>query len=71
MGAFVVTAQGFWGELDEEGIDAASLASLLLGDTSLAALHRAGLVEESHPGAVPRASAMFSRAPRPWLNHMF
>jgi predicted acetyltransferase len=52
-------------------LDAASLGAVVLGDTSLAALHRAGLVEESHPGAVPRASAMFSWSPRPWLNHMF
>jgi hypothetical protein len=52
-------------------LDAASLGAVVLGDTSLAALHRAGLVEESHPGAVPRASAMFSWSPRPWLNHIF
>jgi predicted acetyltransferase len=52
-------------------LDAASLASLLLGDTSVAALHRAGLVEEMRAGAVRRASAMFSWSPRPWLNHMF
>jgi predicted acetyltransferase len=52
-------------------VDGASLASLLLGDTSVAALHRAGLVEETHAGAVRRASAMFSWSPRPWLNHMF
>jgi predicted acetyltransferase len=52
-------------------LDAASLASLLLGDTSVAALHRAGLVDEMHPGAVRCASAMFSWSPRPWLNHMF
>ncbi|HEY8756840.1 MAG TPA: GNAT family N-acetyltransferase, partial [Candidatus Dormibacteraeota bacterium] len=53
------------------GLDAASLASLLLGDISVAALHRAGLVEEMHPGVIHRASAMFSWSPRPWLNHMF
>jgi predicted acetyltransferase len=52
-------------------LDAASLGSVLLGDTSVAALGRAGLVEEMRPGAVRRASAMFSWSPRPWLNHMF
>jgi predicted acetyltransferase len=52
-------------------LDAPSLASLLLGDTSVLALHRAGLVEEMRAGAARRASAMFSWSPRPWLNHMF
>jgi predicted acetyltransferase len=52
-------------------LDGASLASLLLGDTTVAAVHRAGLVEEMHAGAVRHASAMFSWSPRPWLNHMF
>ncbi|HWF56885.1 MAG TPA: GNAT family N-acetyltransferase [Candidatus Dormibacteraeota bacterium] len=52
-------------------LDNASLGSVMLGDSSVAALHRAGLVEETRPGAVRRASAMFSWSPRPWLNHMF
>ncbi len=52
-------------------LDAPSLASLMLGDVSVAALHAAGLVEEVRGGAVRRASAMFSWSPRPWLNHMF
>jgi predicted acetyltransferase len=52
-------------------LDAAALASLLLGEISAAALHSAGVIEEMHPGAVRRASAMFTWSPRPWLNHMF
>jgi predicted acetyltransferase len=52
-------------------LDAPSLGAVMLGDTSLASLHRAGLVDEVTPGAVQRASAMFSWTPRPWLNHMF
>jgi predicted acetyltransferase len=52
-------------------LDNASLGSVMLGDTSVAALHRAGLVDEMNAGAVRRASAMFSWSPRPWLNHMF
>jgi predicted acetyltransferase len=52
-------------------LDGASLASVFLGDTSVAALHRAGLVEELRRGAVASATAMFTWSPRPWLNHMF
>jgi predicted acetyltransferase len=52
-------------------VDAAGLASLILGDTSASALHLAGVIEELRPGAVRRASGMFSWSPRPWLNHMF
>ncbi|MGH7721429.1 MAG: GNAT family N-acetyltransferase [Candidatus Dormibacteria bacterium] len=52
-------------------LDAAALGSLLLGDVSASALHRAGIVEELRGGAARRASAMFSWSPRPWLNHMF
>ncbi len=52
-------------------LDAAALGSVLLGDVSVAALHRAGIVHELHDGAVRCASAMFSWSPRPWLNHMF
>jgi predicted acetyltransferase len=52
-------------------LDAAALGSLMLGDVSVSALHRAGIVEELRDGAVRRASAMFSWSPRPWLNHMF
>jgi predicted acetyltransferase len=52
-------------------VDAAGLGSVLLGDGSVAALHRAGIVEELTDGAVRRASAMFSWSPRPWLNHLF
>ncbi len=52
-------------------LDAAALGSVLLGDVSVAVLHRAGIVEELRDGAARRASAMFSWSPRPWLNHMF
>ena len=52
-------------------LDAAALGSVLLGDVSVAALQRAGIVEEMRDGAVRRASAMFSWSPRPWLNQMF
>ncbi len=52
-------------------LDAAALGSVLLGDVTVAALHRANLVEEMSDGAVRRASAMFSWSPRPWLNHLF
>ena len=49
-------------------LDAAGLGSVLLGDVSVAALHRAGIVEELTDGAVRRASAMFGWSPRPWVN---
>lgn len=52
-------------------LDAAALGSLLLGDVTVAALNRAGIVQEQRDGAVRRASAMFSWSPRPWLNHLF
>jgi predicted acetyltransferase len=52
-------------------LDAAALGTVLLGDVSIAALHRAGIVHELRNGAVRRASAMFSWSPRPWLNQMF
>jgi predicted acetyltransferase len=52
-------------------LDAAALGSLLLGDVSAAALHRAGIIDEQRDGAVRRASAMFTWSPRPWLNHLF
>ncbi|MDQ6856810.1 MAG: GNAT family N-acetyltransferase [Candidatus Dormibacteraeota bacterium] len=52
-------------------LDAAALGSVLLGDTSVASLHHAAIVDELTDGAVRRASAMFSWSPRPWLNHMF
>ena len=51
--------------------DAPSLGAVLLGDTSVGALHAAGIVEEARAGAVARAGAMFSWSPRPWLNYMF
>ena len=52
-------------------LDGAALGSLLLGDVSVAALHRAGIVEEKREGAVRRASAMFGWSPRPWVNQQF
>jgi predicted acetyltransferase len=52
-------------------LDAPSLGSVMLGDVSVAALHRAGLISEARDGAVRRASAMFSWSPRAWLNYMF
>ena len=52
-------------------IDAAGLASTLLGDVSVAALHRAGIVAELTGGAVRRASAMFAWSPRPSVNLLF
>jgi predicted acetyltransferase len=52
-------------------LDAAALGSVLLGDVSVASLHRAGIVEEARDGAVRRASSMFTWSPRPWLNHLF
>ncbi len=52
-------------------IDAAGLASTLLGDVSVAALHRAGIVAELTDGAVRRASAMFAWSPRPSVNLLF
>ncbi|HSP65759.1 MAG TPA: GNAT family N-acetyltransferase [Candidatus Deferrimicrobium sp.] len=52
-------------------LDAAGLGSVLLGDVSVASLHRAGIVDELRDGAVRRASAMFSWSPRPWVNFLF
>jgi predicted acetyltransferase len=52
-------------------LDAAALGSILLGDVSVEALWRARLVEEVTPGAVRRATAMFTWSPRPWLPDMF
>jgi hypothetical protein len=34
-------------------------------------LWRAGLVAEHNPGAVRRATTMFSWAPRPWTGYVF
>jgi predicted acetyltransferase len=52
-------------------LDAAGLGSVLLGDVSVAALQRAGIVQELSDGAVRRASAMFGWSPRPWVNFLF
>ena len=52
-------------------LDAPTLGSLLLGDVSAVTLHHAGLIQATDPQAVRRAGAMFSWAPRPWLNYMF
>lgn len=52
-------------------LDAAGLGSVLLGDVSVAALERAGIVQELSDGAVRRASAMFGWSPRPWVNFLF
>jgi predicted acetyltransferase len=52
-------------------LDAAGLGSVLLGDVSVAALHRAGIVQELREGAIRRASAMFGWSPRPSVNFLF
>ena len=52
-------------------MDGAALGAIYLGDTSVAALAAAGVAEEVRPGAVQRASAMFSWQPRPHLTYMF
>lgn len=52
-------------------LDAPSLGSVMLGDVSVAALHAAGLIEETRAGAVQQASAMFAWQPRPLLTYMF
>jgi predicted acetyltransferase len=52
-------------------LDAPTLGSLLLGDVSAMSLYSAGLIEAADPRAARHAGAMFSWAPRPWLNYMF
>lgn len=47
------------------------LASMYLGDTSPAALARAGLVRELRPGALAEASVAFTSPVAPWLPHGF
>ena len=52
-------------------MDGAALGAIYLGDTSVASLAAAGVVEERSAGAVRRASAMFAWQPRPHLTYMF
>ncbi|WP_405799420.1 GNAT family N-acetyltransferase [Streptomyces sp. NBC_01506] len=47
------------------------LATMYLGDTSPAALARAGLVRELRPGALTEASVAFASPVAPWLPHGF
>ncbi|MFD4771557.1 GNAT family N-acetyltransferase [Streptomyces niveus] len=47
------------------------LAAMYLGDTSPAALARAGLVRELRPGALAEASVAFASPVAPWLPHGF
>ncbi|MET4921297.1 GNAT family N-acetyltransferase [Streptomyces sp. PSRA5] len=47
------------------------LATMYLGDTSPAALARAGLVRELRPGALTEASVAFTSPVAPWLPHGF
>ncbi|TXL89007.1 GNAT family N-acetyltransferase [Streptomyces sp. IB2014 016-6] len=47
------------------------LATMYLGDTSPAALARAGLVRELRPGALTEASIAFASPVAPWLPHGF
>ncbi|WP_329387666.1 GNAT family N-acetyltransferase [Streptomyces sp. NBC_01716] len=47
------------------------LATMYLGDTSPAALARAGLVRELRPGALVEASVAFASPVAPWLPHGF
>ncbi|MFD9867977.1 GNAT family N-acetyltransferase [Streptomyces niveus] len=47
------------------------LATMYLGDTSPAALARAGLVRELRPGALTEASIAFASPLAPWLPHGF
>lgn len=47
------------------------LATMYLGDTSPAALARAGLVRELRPGALTSASIAFASPVAPWLPHGF
>jgi predicted acetyltransferase len=49
----------------------AELGAVLLGDTPLERLWRAGLVEERSPGAVCRGTAMLSWSPAPWASYVF
>jgi predicted acetyltransferase len=49
----------------------AELGAVLLGDTAVERLWRAGLVDECTPGAVWRATAMMRWSPAPWASYMF
>jgi predicted acetyltransferase len=49
----------------------AELGAVLLGETPLERLARAGLVEERTDGAVWRATAMLRWAPAPWASYIF
>jgi predicted acetyltransferase len=57
--------------LPDFSLDLASLGSIYLGDAAVERLWRAGLVAEQNPGAVRRATTMFSWAPRPWPGYLF
>jgi predicted acetyltransferase len=52
-------------------IGVAALGSICLGDAPMERLQRAGQVEESTPGAVRRATAMFGWSPLPWSGDFF
>jgi predicted acetyltransferase len=49
-------------------LDAAALASVYLGGSSVDSLSRAGRVRECRPGAVKQADVHFAWSPRPWLS---
>ena len=48
-----------------------ALGAAYLGGPSLAVMHRAGLVDEHHAGAVARLDAQFASRPAPWCNTWF
>jgi len=49
-------------------LDAAALASLYLGGSSVDSLWRAGRARECRPGGVKQADMHFAWSPRPWLS---
>jgi predicted acetyltransferase len=52
-------------------LGSAELGAVLLGDTAVERLWRAGLVDEVTPGAVWRATAMLRWSPPPWASYTF
>jgi predicted acetyltransferase len=47
------------------------LGATYLGGSTFRQLHRAGHIEEEHPGALALADAMFASDPAPWSSHLF
>jgi predicted acetyltransferase len=75
-GTWTLSADGGSGSVEQGGdpdlrLDVADLGSTYLGGWSLAALVRAGRVEELHEGAIERADELFRTPQQPWCPEVF